>query len=154
MISDEYVAGFFDGEGCVNFSVRGKSRQIFFRVMLTNTDPDILEEFKSKYGGNLAKPRQLKENWKIFRQLTITGPMAYSFLEKIYPYAKIKKQQIKLALEFQELRNLPRKQRYTYLHDPKPRMKSRIISIIRPEIRNKELEFCAKMKELNKKGVK
>ena len=46
----QYAAGFVDGEGCIGFARCRKS--IFPRIIVTNTNIDILNEFKQKWGGN------------------------------------------------------------------------------------------------------
>ena len=65
MLSDEYIAGFMDGEG--NFSVYSRHREYtakngevrihqrnIVQVRVANTCLPILEEIKEKYGGHIG----------------------------------------------------------------------------------------------------
>lgn len=144
MISPEYAAGFFDGEGCVNFSTRGKSRTLFVRVFLTNTDEAILSAFQATFGGRLDKPRQLRKGWKPHRNLTLTMADAVSFLNIIRPHVLLKRGQIDLALEFWKWRRVPKAERCEIRH-------GRLWLL--PAVREQEKAFAARMHALNLKGA-
>lgn len=151
-LSPEYVAGFFDGEGCVNITVRGKFRQVSLRVMIVNTEPMILALLHTRYGGQLPGPRQdLKKHWKPFRQLVLTGYKAIRFLEDIAPFAILKKPQIDLALEFWRFQQKPRKERCDIITGQHDYGGVRVVR--KPETVERELEFKEKMHLLNRKGA-
>ena len=154
MISSEYAAGFFVGEGCVNFSKRGRSRQQFLRVMITNTDPQILSDLQETFGGRLAKPRVLADGWKAFRQLILVGEEGFKFLRIVYPYLRLKKKQADLAFRFEFFRALPKSERCNFEHRPLPKMPHRIVAKVKSEVLEEEHRMFLEMKELNKKGKK
>ena len=86
-----YVAGFFDGEGCVSFC---RVRSSFYpRVLITNTDLYVLKEIQNKFGGDIRKLVGRKKNWKQCYMLRICWSSAVDFLDKISPYLRIKDRQ-------------------------------------------------------------
>jgi len=99
----EYIAGLFDGEGCIMLSqFRGNSYiQLRVNVNLTNeTIPTILHEC---FGGSLmiVPPKgNNKQQW-MWRAI---GKYAGEFLRLIYPYLIIKKEQAELGIKFQNNR--------------------------------------------------
>jgi hypothetical protein len=98
-----YLTGFFDGEGYVGIQ-KGKRDNYSFRLAVTNSNYDILNIYKNKYGGDIRpkKDKNKKEYhknlwlWELFNSDTL------QFLEEIYPYTKVKKEQIYYAIKFQE----------------------------------------------------
>jgi hypothetical protein len=151
-LSSEYVAGFFDGEGCVNLTVKGRARQVALRVMVVNTEPMILALLHAQYGGRIPKPRQVgKETWKFFGVLVLTDYAAIRFLEDIAPFVILKKPQIELALEFWHFQHRPRRERCDILTGSHDYGGTRVVR--KPETVQKELEFKARMHLLNQKGV-
>ncbi len=98
-----YAAGFFDGEGYVdiyNYYSSGKSKSPSFilRVIVTQKDGQIMNWLKDRYGGSvMLRPNRGKHyiyNW------TAHSRVAEKFLKTIQPFAKLKRPQIDLALEF------------------------------------------------------
>jgi hypothetical protein len=86
-----YMAGFFDGEGSIGF---GKCRNtIFPRVLLTNTDLSILEEFKDRFGGDIRALAKRKDGWKQGYYWRLSWTRAVAFLDAISPYLRIKDRQ-------------------------------------------------------------
>jgi hypothetical protein len=160
-LSPEYVAGFFDGEGCVNITVRGKARQVALRVYFVNTELYVLEHLKLRYGGRIPPPRILKEGWKPFCSLVLVGHQAAALLEDIAPFVIVKRPQVELALEFWRFQRLPHGERNETVHLTPERDERGFVrsgscpNIIRrkPEVLAKELEFKARMHALNKKGA-
>src|SRR3990167_6310653 len=154
MISPEYAAGFFDGEGCVGIGVRGKNNQVFLRATIVNTDENILGAFQITFGGNLNKPQIYKEkpSWKPFRSLTMPGRTAIDFFKIIYPYTKLKKSQIELAFEFWEFQQRPKIERCTVVRPLKDNPSYTTLARS-PETLAIELEFKNRMHGLNAKGI-
>ncbi len=148
MISNEYAAGFFDGEGCVNLSVSGKNRLVTLRVMLVNTDEHILAAFQAQFGGEKVTCRTQKNpTWKKFRMLKMTGHTAAAFLIDIAPHVRVKSAQIALALEFWRFKLRPRSERCDYVTK-----KIGAFARLKPEILHQEHAFKAQMHLLNAKG--
>ncbi|MHA1627255.1 MAG: LAGLIDADG family homing endonuclease [Candidatus Asgardarchaeia archaeon] len=94
-----YIAGFFDGEGSIFISKSKK--QYFLTVSISNTNLHVLEEVQKIIGGNISKSPDNRENSSELFKLRLYCNEAKKFLEKILPYLKIKKEQAKLAIEFQ-----------------------------------------------------
>lgn len=148
MISNEYAAGFFDGEGCVNLTVAGKARRVVLRVMLVNTEPSILVAFHAQFGGVLPLPRVSRKGWKPFGMLTLTGHAAAAFLSDIAPFVRVKAAQVALGLEFWDYNQRPKSDRCDYI----PRMGGST-GRLKPSVIVKEGEFKARMHGLNRKGA-
>jgi len=98
----QYAAGFFDGEGCVNFSRVRTS--IFPRILVVNTNLEVLQEFQKKFGGDISKLSRAKNSWKVAYQWRLSWATAVDFLEKIYPYLKIKTQQVETVFAWDAVR--------------------------------------------------
>ena len=64
MISLEYLAGFFDGEGCVtSHHLGGNSRSVI--CIVGNTVKEAVELFQVTFGGSIRKREYKKHpNWK------------------------------------------------------------------------------------------
>lgn len=89
MLTDEYIAGFFDGEGHVAISA---SLQV--QVCITQKKKEVLQLIMNKYGGHLY---QAKRNpvWT----LKICGKEKISiFLKAISPHLVVKKREAEIAL--------------------------------------------------------
>src|SRR5437660_9585635 len=83
-----WASGFFDGEGCVNLT-RGRDGHVRTQVIVTNTDLQVLEWLRERWGGGIYphKPgtfRQAAFTWQLFQ--TDIAP----FLEDIRPFMRIK----------------------------------------------------------------
>jgi hypothetical protein len=102
-----YVAGLFDGEGCVNFTQAGKQRTWVIRVMIRNTDREIIEYLQSLFAGRIetkiAYPN--KPLWKTSYCWRLDWDAAIEFLEVIEPWVRIKKDQILVARLWDVVRN-------------------------------------------------
>lgn len=98
-----YTAGIFDGEGYVGIdriskSTGSKTIHHGIRVVISQKDGLIMNWLKSNFGGNVYQQRN-NTDYFIYRWRIHSKKAAY-FLETIYPYLIIKKEQVKLALEF------------------------------------------------------
>ena len=102
MISTEYVAGFFDGEGCVNISTDTYGKP-FIRILIVNTDVLVLEKFKERWGGNITHNKRHKENWKRSYTWRLSHNKAINFLKELEPHLIVKKKQTNLAISFYQL---------------------------------------------------
>lgn len=98
----QYAAGFVDGEGCIGFAKTRTS--IFPRVLVTNTNLEILNEFKKKWGGDIKPLSLKKDNWKQGYYWRISWAKAVNFLSDIEPYLKIKNRQAHAVFAWDEIR--------------------------------------------------
>jgi hypothetical protein len=152
MITNEYMAGFFDGEGCINITICGKNRQTVLRVYVVNTDKDILLKIQSKFGGRLYhSDKGNNKGWKTFRCLDWRGPHAIKLLQSIYPHLLLKRPQADLAFKFYEF--MQSDGRLEIIKRPTDLAKYRVIKQRTEEAKNRELMFKNAMHTLNKKGV-
>lgn len=100
-LTPEYIAGFFDGEGCVwVLSTRGTHA---LRVSITQVDSAILYGIKELYGGKVTTWRSKTNEKDVSKWEILNGKDAIIFLEKIYPSLIIKKIQVELAMVFMNL---------------------------------------------------
>ena len=90
----KYIAGFFDGDGCIHASNSG------LRAVLTNVNLEILERIRDQFEFGHIKSRT-RENRQVLYQLVFWSREAKFFIEQMYPYLIIKKSQADLAFEFQ-----------------------------------------------------
>lgn len=103
MVSLQYVAGFFDGEGCVTFLKNGKA--IYVTAHLTNNDRRVLDEMHEKYGGCVyTRLRNGDPRRKTTYSWQVSGTKAIAFLREIYPYLVIKKPQAEVAFFWSSVR--------------------------------------------------
>ena len=95
-----YIAGFFDGEGCVRINKRLRERwnpEYSLFLSIGQKDGFTLDWIKSLFGGNVYQTKRDNSfTW------TISNKKAYFFLKEIYPYSQYKKPQIELAIQFME----------------------------------------------------
>ena|SRR3990167_2099022 len=100
---DAYAAGFFDGEGCVGIS-SNKNKwgcSLFINLKQKKGFTDILERLKSVYGGTVSHRKDNSgADWFAY------GKTAGDFLNKIFTYSVVKKEQIIVALAFLDLRRI------------------------------------------------
>jgi hypothetical protein len=101
-----YIAGLFDGEGCVSSSlvwVEGKYEKyprIQVQLSITNQDIKCLEFVQEEFGGAIRDKADKKSRCYVW-SLTGKRPMK-DFLVSLYPYFITKKEQAKEALDFIE----------------------------------------------------
>src|SRR6266436_1144880 len=152
MISAEYIAGFFDGEGCIDFKRTGQARMIAVRAALTNTNLEFLKLIQIQYGGKIySKPIKGKPHWKNWNALTWINSEAINFLKLIKPYAFLKLDQIKLAEEYWEFSQTPKSMRCENILVLCKDGKNRSISMRTDETLVIEQEFKDRMHDLNRK---
>lgn len=102
-ITDEYAAGFFDGEGSVTIhhATRKSSKYVHhtLQVTINNTDESVMTALKNKYGGYLLK-NPLKEGKRQFYTWTLRDSSSKEFLTAILPFSIVKRPNIEIALEY------------------------------------------------------
>lgn len=101
-----YAAGLFDGEGYVDIynastSKASKSPSLMLRVIISQKDGSIMTWLEKTFGGSVRMERRIG-NW-IYRWDT-RSQAAKQFLTLIQPFIKIKGEQVKLALQFEEIK--------------------------------------------------
>ena len=102
-LTPEWLAGFFDGEGCVS-CVRHRGMPSL-SVNITQCDQSILTLIGMKYGSGrapLAKPRRGARHSQGF-VLQFCGKSALPFLEAIAPHVILKRKQVEFGIEMAKL---------------------------------------------------
>ena len=118
-ISIQYIAGFFDGEGGIYVTQKvdkrfGKDILVRnIRCQVTNGDIKVLKMIQQKYGG-IIREKQRERNWKPAFYLEIASQKdILKFLQDIEPYLIVKKEQVKLAIQYLKSRLSHQHKRYT-----------------------------------------
>jgi hypothetical protein len=102
LLSKEYIAGFFDGEGCIRIHVIKSSRarpQYQLEASISQKRREVLDLVSAQYGGVVRKERQGKY---ICYRLTLSGLASEKLLRDILPYMVVKKKEAETALEYRE----------------------------------------------------
>jgi len=96
-----YIAGFFDGEGCISIH---KVADYYYQltVVISSTSKEPLELLKNQYGGSLLC-RPASGNRQPCWQWKIRAVRTKKFLLDIFPWLIIKRPQAAVALEFLSL---------------------------------------------------
>lgn len=96
----DYLAGFFDAEGCVYVSGKGRQQQVMYSV--GQNDPSVLYLLQKTFGGSVRKRAEAtdkhKEQW--LWQKTCVSLDDFCFLMK--GRTVIKRRQILLAMKFSD----------------------------------------------------
>ena len=92
-----WMAGFFDGEGCVSIRRSFDSRRLISNlnllVSISQKDTTVLGLIVVAYGGKLNNCAGIHEvRWH--------GKASKEFIETILPYSVVKRTQLEIALEF------------------------------------------------------
>lgn len=105
LLSDAYIAGFFDGEGCIGIYTAG-TVWYQLRVQLTqNKTPCslmILEQLQTRFGG--AVSRQITATERIKLNWQVNNDPAAAFLRTILSFLVLKAEQARIGIEWQETR--------------------------------------------------
>jgi LAGLIDADG DNA endonuclease family protein len=110
-----YIAGLFDGEGCVSirrfFRANNKSRKpcemYTLWVQVTNVDPRLVYPLKEKFGGSVHITKHKSPNQRDTHVWIATSKNALDFLKAIRPWLLAKSEQADIAISFQEAKQGP-----------------------------------------------
>jgi hypothetical protein len=100
MLSKEYIAGYFDGEGCVLLSKKG-----WITCRIRSAYRSTLEEIHAQYGGYICVEKKTHIHRKQLWSWTIATRQAERFLRDIEPILQEKKEQVRIVLAYQVGRN-------------------------------------------------
>jgi hypothetical protein len=106
-----YIAGFFDGEGCISLTRHVKNGCPCIKVLLTNNDLKVLRLIQRVLKKEKIEVSIFKRNHRYKNELRPhfvlapnNYPNAIQFLRLILPYLSIKKEKAELALLFLKTR--------------------------------------------------
>jgi len=105
-----YISGFFDGEGCISILKQKrkdmKMPHYFLEIKITNTNKDVIQYIYNVLKvGRLSKKADKRKNHRTQWCWIANSTEAVYILKLLLPYLKVKKEQAKLAIEFQEKLN-------------------------------------------------
>jgi hypothetical protein len=105
-ITPAYAAGFFDGEGYIGIGRTKKVRDTegpFYtlNITVTNTNLEVLERFRSTFGGRVTHKSDNSERWKQCHYWRASSWGAVGFLQAVLPFLVVKRRQAEIALDFQ-----------------------------------------------------
>ncbi len=104
-ISLDYVAGIFDGEGCVTITKTKKAAckniTYEFQCAVVNTNEWLCRMLQFMFGGCVVL-HPAKGNQRDCWAWQIRAIKAYNFLKTIQPYVILKRPQVDLAIDFHE----------------------------------------------------
>jgi hypothetical protein len=92
-MSPEYIAGLFDGEGCI-LVTRGS-----LRVQIAGCYRPTIEALPEQFGGWICRDKDKGPSYKTCYRWVITCSPAQAFLRTILPYLREKREQAELALQ-------------------------------------------------------
>jgi len=150
MMTSQYLAGLFDGEGCVRLCFRRKWGQISLSVILSNTYRPVLETVKEKYGGSISSSGGKTLATVPCYNLCLRDRLAESLLSDIAPHSIIKADQINLALEFRRFVTRSKEQRCVLVRRPLPLFPNRRIWEKTEETMAAELEYKDRISRLKR----
>lgn len=131
-ISDQWTAGFFDGEGSV--SILRRKRGGFIEHMLAcaigQNDQRPLLAIQAEYGGSKCDSRTQSGCWR----WRIHGGSAERFLIRIRPYSIVKAEQIDLALELRTLVGKPGRRMADGIWEKKEAIWKRLMAVKGKEV--------------------
>lgn len=146
MLSDQYIAGFFDGEGCVSIRARRPRQRgtvtTSLAVDIGNTEVGILLMIQERFGGYLTRNRGCNRPVHVLR---LRGVKTFNFLLAVQPYAIVKADQIAIALEYWRFQHGADKDRYYMKPSPAGHGAQKTK---RPETIATEFEFKRRLHEL------
>lgn len=87
--SDEYFAGFVDGEGSIGAHGHKNSRHKQIRVQTVNTHRAVLEAMRARFGGYIVTRRIVAGHAQTWCH-TVTGQAAYEMVRALRPFLLVK----------------------------------------------------------------
>lgn len=109
MLTYSYIAGLFDAEGSINiYEKKKKSTGVscyYLNCSITNTNLEVVEKSKEVIGGYISRYNPLNKKHKIVYKNRLSCKKAFFFLKNIQNFTVIKKEQIAMAIEFQNITN-------------------------------------------------
>lgn len=144
-----YAAGIFDGEGCVGIwgNPHVKSRALMLHVHITNTNKEVLDLFAKRFGSTVQLRKPATRKHQAIYRWAINSDHAISFLDQVYQFLVIKKEQVDVAREFQRFINERRPARLA------AKRTRRGMLPLPQEEQEMRIMFSDKMKQLKRTGL-
>ena len=98
-----YIAGFFDGEGCIRIKKASQGGNSYFIwLAITNSNKSILEFVKDIFGGQIRKAERTPN--KTIYHYNLSSSEATDMLKVLLGFLKEKKAQAELAIKFHQIK--------------------------------------------------
>jgi hypothetical protein len=101
-----YIAGFMDADGCIAIARFSKPGSIHVRyqprVTATNCDRRIPDAIQKQFGGSVHQTRVATGKHRCTYNWIAVSKTATDFIEAVYPFLVVKKEQAKLVLKLQK----------------------------------------------------
>ncbi len=99
-----YMAGIFDGEGCISITrVKGKTVPKYYLVCQVHMANEyMINLFRFCFRGSIFNPKKREPHHKQMWQWICTGRIAQVFLETLLPYLRLKRAEAELGIELQK----------------------------------------------------
>lgn len=105
--SDEYFAGFLDGEGCFRWACsRPGHNGGTPRICISNTYRPILDLYQQRFGGTVILKQKATKKWRTCFEWYCTGDSARACIRATLPYLLEKQEQARLVLQASEVHSL------------------------------------------------
>ena len=132
-----YIAGFFDGEGCITVSANGA-----LTLSVINTGKKVLDMFQEVLGGTVTERKQrvnkTQYTWRAY------GETAVDALESMFQFLVEKKEQAEVALSWMEERQEYKATNVGYLKGKKAHpLRAKRLDEIRKELTRLKLKEAA-----------
>jgi len=104
-IDIRYLAGFIDGEGCIEIHRNKRGKDYFnLRLDITQVYKPVLASIQKDYGGYLIRSHGPRPNKSSRWYVEWSGEKAKDLIKLVLPYLIVKKKQAKLAMKFPYVR--------------------------------------------------
>ena len=101
---DVYAAGLVDGEGCIYISKSRGWHSLRMDMGMTVKARPLLEQMQATYGGTIRETREATDRWEAAICWSVFGSQAANFLARITSYLRLKSEQARLGLTFEQVR--------------------------------------------------
>ena len=146
-----YVAGLIDGEGSLEIQKSERKYQTRIRVCMVNED--LIRWFQNSFGGYFSKREFENYCWNTAYVWDIhSNRLVKPFIEKIYPYLRVKKKQAEVIKKFLKTFNsssfqIVKNKKESGYHKGNGSHKELTDKVIK-----QREQFYYQIKELNKRG--
>jgi hypothetical protein len=94
-----YLAGFFDGEGCISVARTDSGGTYSLIVTVSQMDGRDLEPFAERWGGKIVEHRRERPR-KTYYQWGVGGSRALKCLQDLLPYLRGKREEALVAIKW------------------------------------------------------
>ena len=100
-VSIQYIAGLFDGEGCITIAQTGRGfRAHQVRCTIGIAHEGIIKAIVKMYGGYIKERKPKQDGYHTLWYWEVNSDSAIRFIRSVLPYLVVKRSQADMALEF------------------------------------------------------